>query len=155
MYTYGETNALIVCGDYAGDLEAIARVLNNFRFDLDKDQRELFVVVNGRIETDRYCIVGRSATPFGRYVAVEEEGEEFYYQPPLNEISGAIAPLLTSGTLEFVSVRSTYGQFVELEKLSIRSDGWAQTQSQRYDSGKRGKCSTENFELEARPNSLG
>ena len=149
MFTHNETGALIVCGDYTGDLEAIARVLN-------KDQEdERFVVVNGRIETDRYCIVGRSATPFGRYVAVEEEGEEFYYQPPLNEISGAIAPLLTSGTLEFVSVRSTYGQFVELEKLSIRSDGWVQTQSQRYDSGKRGKCSTENFELETRPNSLG
>ena len=149
MFTHNETGALIVCGDYTGDLEAIARVLN-------KDQEdERFVVVNGRIETDRYCIVGRSATPFGRYVAVEEEGEEFYYQPPLNEISGAIAPLLTSGTLEFVSVRSTYGQFVELEKLSIRSDGWVQTQSQRYDSSKRGKCSTENFELETRPNSLG
>ena len=149
MFTHNETGALIVCGDYTGDLEAIARVLN-------KDQEdERFVVVNGRIETDRYCIVGRSATPFGRYVAVEEEGEEFYYQPPFKEISGAIAPLLTSGTLEFVSVRSTYGQFVELKKLSIRSDGWVQTQSQRYDSGKRGKCSTQNFELETRPNSPG
>jgi hypothetical protein len=36
--------SLIVCGDYAGDLEAIAKVLNTFEFDQDWDKAERFVV---------------------------------------------------------------------------------------------------------------
>ena len=43
MGTYGDTGTLIVCGDYTGDLEAIAKVLNTFEFDHDEDKtRALF-----------------------------------------------------------------------------------------------------------------
>ena len=153
MFTHGETGALIVCGDYSGDLEAIAKVLNTFEFDQDDYKDERFVVVDGRIEIDRYGVECAGAMPYCWHKEAEEE-EEDGYDPTLEEVSGAIAPLLTSGTLEVVSIRSTYGQFAELERLSIRSDGWAQTQNQTYESGKRGKrktknwyeCSTETFE---------
>jgi hypothetical protein len=52
MGTYGETGALIVCGDYTGDLEAIAKVLNTFGLDQDEDKDERFLVVDGRIKTE-------------------------------------------------------------------------------------------------------
>jgi hypothetical protein len=59
---------------------------------------------------------------------------------------------LTSGTLELVSIDSSYGQYVALERLSIRSDGLAQRQNRTYESGKVDKrknwyeCSTETVE---------
>ena len=36
--TYGEYGTLIVCGDYQGDLEAIAKVFNAFEFDQGDDE---------------------------------------------------------------------------------------------------------------------
>jgi hypothetical protein len=71
------------------------------------------------------------------------------YKPSLEELSNAIAPLLTSGTLEVVSIDSNYGQFVHLHRLSIRSDGWVQAQEQICKRSKRKNwyyCSTETFE---------
>ena len=44
--------SLIVCGDYEGDLEAIAEVLNGYRFDQDDDPEWRFVVHDGRIEPE-------------------------------------------------------------------------------------------------------
>jgi hypothetical protein len=129
--------SLIVCGDYAVDLEAIAKVLNTFDFDQDwRNRDERFVVVDGRIQTDRYLIDNPGAMPYCWYVEGEDEP---CYEPSLEEVSGAIAPLLTSGILELVSVNSSYGQYVKLERLSIRSDGWAQSERQRYDNVKVGE----------------
>ena len=129
MFTYGETGALIVCGDYAGDLEAIAKLLNTFEFDQDEDQHERFVVVDGRIQTDRYLIDNAGAMPYCWNVEGEDEP---CYEPSLEAVSGAIAPLLTSGTLVLVSTTCFLGECVALERLSIRSDGWAQSERQRY-----------------------
>ena len=59
--TYGEYGTLIVCGDYQGDLEAIAKVLNAFEFDQGDERDQRFVVHDGRIEPDRFRIDAVSA----------------------------------------------------------------------------------------------
>jgi hypothetical protein len=132
MGTYGDTGTLIVCGDYTGDLEAIAKVLNTFEFDHDEDKYERFFVLDGRIEVDRYYVDGAGAMP---YIWNKEDGEHCDY-PTLEDVSSAIAPYLTSGTLVLVSIDSYKGQYAGLERLSIRSDGWAQSERQQYDSHK-------------------
>ena len=137
MGTYGQTGALIVCGDYAGDLEAIAKLLNTFEFDQDEDQHERFVVVDGRIQTDRYLIDNAGAMPYYWHNGAEDE--DGVCEPSLEAVSSAIAPYLTSGTLELVSISSYCGQYVILVRLSIRSDGWAQSERQQYDSVKVGE----------------
>ena len=50
--------SLIVCGDYEGNLEAIAEVLNGCRFDQDDDPEQRFMVHDGSIEPDRFDIFG-------------------------------------------------------------------------------------------------
>ena len=62
-----------------------------------------------------------------------------YDHPSLAELSKTIAPLLTRGTLELVSVWHYKTEQVQFEKLAIRSDGWAQRQSQKFESGPREK----------------
>ena len=42
----------IVCGDYQGDLEAIANLLNAFEFGQGDKPGQRFVVHDGRIEPD-------------------------------------------------------------------------------------------------------
>jgi hypothetical protein len=83
--------SLIVCGSYAGDLEAIVKVLNTFEFDQDWDKDERFVVVDGRIETDRYLIENAGAMPYSWYEEGREEEDEPNYEPSLEEVSNAIA----------------------------------------------------------------
>ena len=50
--TIGEYGTLIVCGDYQGDLEAIANLLNAFEFGQGDKPGQRFVVHDGRIEPD-------------------------------------------------------------------------------------------------------
>jgi hypothetical protein len=52
---------LIVCGDYKGNLEAIAKVLNGLEFDQDENRDRRFVVHDGRIKPDRFDIDSASA----------------------------------------------------------------------------------------------
>ena len=59
--TYERMGSLIVCGDYEGNLEAIAEVLNGYGFDQDDDREQRFVVHDGRIEPDRLDIYGLTA----------------------------------------------------------------------------------------------
>jgi hypothetical protein len=139
--------SLIVFGEYAGDLEAIAKVLNAFEYEQDVDKHERFVVVDGRIQTDSYLVdEDASVMPYRWDVEGEDEPR---YDPSLEDVSGAIAPLLTSGTLELVSIKCRFGLFIDLERLSIRSDGWAQIQS-HWDSGEHDEdryvCSTATYE---------
>ena len=60
--TYGEYGALIVCGDYEGNLNAIAKVLNRFEYD-QGDERLRFVVHDGRIEPNNFGNETMSAFP--------------------------------------------------------------------------------------------
>jgi hypothetical protein len=85
--TYGAYETLIVCGNYEGDLEAIAEVLNGFIFDQDHDPDQRFVVHDGRIQPDRFDIEGVSA-------AFPRTNDDDYEEVSLAELSRTIAPLL-------------------------------------------------------------
>jgi hypothetical protein len=160
-YTCGENGTLIVCGDYDGDLEAIAKVFNTFEFDAGDDRDQRFVVHDGRISTQGIDLAWASAAFPLRYWYESKDGRQLpnneylelpdeeadghwdclddYDHPSLAELSKMIAPLLTRGTLELVSVCHYKTDTIEFEKLAIRSDGWVQRQSQKYESGPRDK----------------
>jgi hypothetical protein len=121
---------LIVCGDYAGDLEGIAEVLNSLGLDIGWDKDERFVVVDGRIKSNRHVLENAGAMP---YCSHEQGEDEPRYQADLEALRDAIAPLLTSGTLELVSESNIRGRVVILKRLSFRSNGWAQSEWQQYD----------------------
>ena len=128
-----ETKQLILCGDYEGDLEAIAKVLNGGR---------RFVVHRGRIQLDRFDIWtafprrGWCKSEDGRRLPTNEVDElsnesvdrdfDDYEELRLAEISEAIAPLLTRGTLELGSGWECKTGAIHFQKLSIRSDGWVE-----------------------------
>ena len=155
--TYGEYGALIVCGDYKGKLNAIAKVLNRFEYD-QGDERLRFVVHNGRIEPNNFGNETMSAFPLrlwlksedGRRIPGDEQCDhedggweiDDYEEVSLEELSKTIAPLLTCGTLELVSIRHYKTRFILFHTLAIRSDGWAQRQSQEYESFQRRKWHT-------------
>ena len=157
--TYGEYGALIVCGDYKGKLNAIAKVLNCFVYDQGDDPLR-FVVHDGRIEPHIFGNETMSAFPLrawfefedGRRIPREELSDDEdgdggwvshdYEEVSLEELSKTIAPLLTRGTLELVSIRHRRTWEIWFKKLSIRSDGWAQRQSQIYQSFQRDKWHT-------------
>ena len=128
--TYERMGSLIVCGDYEGDLEAIAEVLNGYAFDQDDDQEQRFVVHDGRIEPEPLDIYD----PNRRVLPIRWSEDS---EVSLAELSRAIAPLLKRGTLELVSIGH-----IKLERLAIRSDGWVQRQIQEYDSFPRDKWRT-------------
>ena len=120
--TYESYGSLIVCGDYEGNLEAIAEVLNGCRFDQDDDPEQRFMVHDGSIEPDRFDI-------FGVTGVFDIPGS-----PSFMALRNAIAPLLKRGTLVLVSIGHN-----KLERIAIRSDGWVQCQIQRYQSFPRHK----------------
>jgi hypothetical protein len=159
-YMYGESGSLIVGGDYEGDLEAIAKVLNTFEFDAGEDRAQRFVVHDGRIRTWGIGLAHASAgfplrwwyeskdgrrLPANEYRELPDEEADCYWHsgdydhPSLAELSKMIAPLLTRGTLELVSVCHYKTDTINFEKLAIRSDGWVQSQRQEYESGPRDK----------------
>jgi len=160
--TYGSYGSLIVCGDYEGNLEAIVEVLNSFEFDQDDERDQRFVVHDGRIEPDHFEIDGATAAfplrawfksgdgrefPASKYRELpEDEDDDWdfdgYEEVSLAELSKAIAPLLKRGTLELVSIYHYKTRQIWFEKLAIRSDGWAQRQSQEYKSFPRDKWHT-------------
>ena len=155
--TYGEYGALIVCGDYEGNLNAIAKVLNCFVYDQGYDPLR-FVVHDGRIEPHIFGNETMSAFPLrvwsksedGRRIPREElssdEGRYWqfddYEEVSSEELSKTIAPLLTRGTLELVSIRHYRTRFILFHTLAIRSDGCVQRQSQKYESFQRDKWHT-------------
>jgi hypothetical protein len=161
-YNYGEYGTLIACGDYEGNLEAIAKVLNTFEFDQGEERDQRFVVHDGRIKIDRFGLDSVSAAfplrwwytsedgrrlPANEYLELPDEeddgdwdcdGDDYEY-PSLAQLSKIIAPLLTHGTLELVSVWQYKTSKIHFEKLAIRSDGWVQRQRQEYESVPRDK----------------
>jgi hypothetical protein len=155
--TYGEYGALIVCGDYEGNLNAIAKVLNCFEYD-QGDERLRFVVHDGRIEPHIFGNETMSAFPLrvwfksqdGRRIPREElsDAEDGYWdiddyeEVSSEELSKTIAPLLTRGTLELVSIRHYKTRFIMFRTLAIRSDGCVQRQRQKYESFQRDKWHT-------------
>ena len=164
---FGEHGNLIVCGDYQGDLEAIAKVLNAFEFGQADMRDQRFVVHDGRIEPP-FCNNGLSAASPIRWWYTSKDGRrlpanEFPELPDeeewdrdddyeclsVEELSSTIAPLLTRGTLELVSVRAYNISDIQFARLAIRSDGWAQRQSQNFESAPRKnwhKCYTTTYE---------
>jgi hypothetical protein len=116
--------SLIVCGDYDGDLEAIAEVLNTFEFDAGEDRHERFGVHDGRIRVQGFGLGFASAAfplrwwweskdgrrlPNNEYLKRPDEERHRvwnyvdYDYPDLAELSKMIAPWLTRGTFVLVS----------------------------------------------------
>jgi hypothetical protein len=155
-YEGDEPGTLIVCGDYQGDLEAIARVLNAFEFGQGDMRDQRFVVHDGPIEPSFWNNGLSPASPIrwwytskdGRRLPAnefpefpelpdEEEWERDCDVPEdlsVEQLSKIIAPLLTRGTLELVSVRAYKTWSVQFARLAIRADGRAQHESRNYTS---------------------
>ena len=76
-----QNGTLIVCGDYEGDLEAIAKVLNTFEFDAGEDRDQRFVVHDGRISTQGIDLAWASAAFPLRYWYKSKDGRRL----PANE----------------------------------------------------------------------
>jgi hypothetical protein len=130
--------ALIICGDYEGNVEDIAKVLNGFVFEQPDEQGQIFVVFNGRIEYREDC-----ATSAG-YVECDERAFV-----SLSELSKAISPLLTRGTLELVVIEHRIAGTIFLNTLAIYSDGRVESQRQEFDSvdsGRWQRCLTWEFD---------
>jgi hypothetical protein len=159
-HTHGSHGSLIVCGNYDGDLEAIAKVLNGLEFDQAEDRDQRFVVHDGRIKPDRFDIDCASAAfplcgwyksedgrrlPENEYRELpdgDDNGEwdfDDYEEVSLADLSKAIAPLLESGTLELVSIRHYKNRTLSFGRLAIRSDGRVQRQSEEFESVPRDK----------------
>ena len=158
---------LIVCGDYEGNSEAITEVLNGLQFDQDGAFDQGFMVHEGNIDTDRVEIANASAAfplrawytsedggrlPSNKVDELSDEGVEWHFdeyeEPSLEDLSKAIAPLMTRGTLELASIRHDENGKIPLESLAIRSDGWAQRESQEFEFVQRielHECSTETY----------
>jgi hypothetical protein len=148
-----EHGTMIVCGDYEGDVEAIAKVLNAFEFGQGDMSDQPFLVRDGRIQPALFNN-GLSATwltrrwytskdgrrlPANEFpeLPAEEEWERDCDVPEnlsLNQLSKTIAPLLTRGTLELVSVWAYRIYDLQFARLAIRSDGRAQAESRIFTS---------------------
>jgi hypothetical protein len=85
--TYGDHGAIVVCGDYAGDLEKIVSVLNQWTYDSFDGKKGLqFAVHKGRIKADRFDIESPHLFPYrvwvrfndGRRIAWEDTEEDLY-----------------------------------------------------------------------------
>ena len=138
---------IIVCGDYKGDLDAIAEVLNSLK--LNKSDVQFSVYGDeGIIALDGYDILYPTVCPCreiyvfgdGREVFADasdasvveqweadedgdvDEGEEY----SLEQLSGLISPLLTKGTIELVAVATEKDRYAYYDRLIIRSDGSAE-----------------------------
>jgi hypothetical protein len=149
---------LIVCGDYEGDLEAIANLLNAFEFGQGDKAGQRFVVDDGRIEPDPSIIEPLTAAlPIRWWYTSSKDGrrlpanelpefpelpDEEEWEPDcdvpedlsVEQLSKIIAPLLTRGTLELVSVRAYKTWSVQFARLAIRADGRAQHESRNFTS---------------------
>jgi hypothetical protein len=75
--------------------------------------------------------------PANKVDELSDEGVEWHFHEyeelSLEDLSKAIAPLLTRGTLELASIRHDENGKVQLESLAIRSDGWAHRESQEFE----------------------
>jgi hypothetical protein len=159
--TYGSYGSLMVCGNYEGNLEGIAEVLNGFVFDQDDDQDQRFVVHDGHIKTNHFMADNTTAAfplcewfksgdgrrlPANKYRELLNEDDDWdfdnYEEVSLAELSRTIAPLLKRGTLQLVSIRHYMSQFIDFETLAIHSDGRVQRQRQRCESLPRDKWYT-------------
>jgi hypothetical protein len=143
MRDYGE---LSIHGDYVGDLDKIAEVLNGYEFDQGEDREERFHAFDECIETNRSHFDGVTAAfPVFRWWYSPKDGRRLpqktlrelpdidydewelgdFEEVSLAELSNAIAPLLKRGTLELVSIIDSEPEGRQ-EILEIRSDGWVQ-----------------------------
>jgi hypothetical protein len=151
-----EYETMIVFGDYEGDLEAIAKVLNAFEFGQGEMSDRPFLVSDGRIKLALWNNGLTAAVPI-RWWYTSKDGRrlpanEFPEFPELpdeeewecdcdvpedlsvEQLSKIIAPLLTRGTLELVSVRAYPPCDLQFARLAIRADGRAQHESRNYTS---------------------
>jgi hypothetical protein len=140
-----DKGTLSICGEYEGDLDSIAEVLNGFEFDEDEGRARRFQVFDNSIEAvpsdpqglnAAFPVCAWFSTKDGRRLPASKYGElrdedvdEWEYEGcedvSLAELSNAIAPLLKRGTLELVSTIHREAGFRQ-ETLEIRSDGLVQ-----------------------------
>jgi hypothetical protein len=153
----------IVCGDYEGDLDAIAEVLNSLRlnqddaqFSVDDDEgiigldsvgvqyptvfpsRKIYVFGDGgRVFADE------SYDSVVEQWEAEEDGDLDSESYSLEELSDLISPHLTKGTIELVAVANEKNRYAYYDRLIIRSDGSAERRSDMSDALTRGSWNTQ------------
>jgi hypothetical protein len=158
----GETDAygaIIVCGDYEGDVNAIADALNRldwnddyFPFIASEDGEPEYVVLSGygvkypTVYPFRYIYVFKDGRRIPSDEADESAVEEWEEERKnengdldterysLKELSDLISPHLTKGTIELVAVAYDEGhRYAYCDRLVIRSDGSAERQNYEPD----------------------
>lgn len=138
---------IIVGGDYKGNLGELANVLNSFDWcdsnDFPKftayEDKGVVGLINPRVQ--RPTIVptrGVLAFRDGRRVYLDEASDPtiFEWQDEdndseveaytLQQLSAIIAPSLDAGTIELVALGNEQDRYVHLDRLVIRSDGYAE-----------------------------
>ncbi len=135
--------AIIVCGDFEGEIDSIVETLNRFQWTADGDE---FKRVGDKIWMSSYGVQYPTVFPsrggmlFGdgrkcfldeaSHLLVEEweneGGDMFEEEYNLESLVKAIAHLLTSGTLELVASANEKSRYAYFERIAIRSDGNAE-----------------------------
>ena len=153
---------IIVCGDYKGNLDAIADVLNSLKLNADDVQfsvrddegiigldgvgvqyptvfpsREIYVFGDGR-----RVFADESDDSVVEQWEAEGDGDLDSESYSLEELSGLISPHLTKGTIELVAVANEKNRYTYHDRLIIRSDGSAERHSDMSDALTRGSWST-------------
>lgn len=153
---------IIVCGDYEGDLDAIAEVLNSLRLNQDGAQfsayddegiigldgfgvqyptvfpsREIYLFGDGR----KVFADASDASVVEQWEA-DKDGDLESESYSLEELSGLISPLLTKGTIELIAVGNEKNRYAYYDRLIIRSDGSAERHSDMSDALTRGSWNT-------------
>jgi hypothetical protein len=138
---------IIVCGDYEGDLDAIAEALNSLKLNTSDVQfsvydddivldgigvqyptvfpsREIYVFGDGR----KVFADASDASVVEQWEA-DEDGDLESESYSLEELGGLISPVLTKGTIELVAVANEKNRYAYYDRLIIRSDGSAERHS--------------------------
>jgi hypothetical protein len=111
---------IIVCGDYEGDLDAIAELLNSFR--LNESDVQFSVYVDTDIVLDN--VVVQYPTVFLSREIADEDGDLESESYSLEELSGVISPLLTKGTIELIAVANEKNRYAYYDRLRVMRGSW-------------------------------
>lgn len=149
--------AIIVCGDYRGEIDKLVDVLNSLDWTSDCAQ---FVRSKDSIWMREYGVQYPTVFPTrdilifgdGRKLRFDHASAELikewendptqdisYEGCSLEEFADLIAPLMTGGTLEIVASGNEKSRYAYFERLIIRSDGSAE----RHRSVSDFECGTE------------
>jgi hypothetical protein len=163
--------AIVVCGDYEGNVKAIADALNRLKW---SDDAGFVASEDGRVTLDGYCVqyptvyASRDIYVFkdGRRIFSDEadesvieeweneDGELDNESYSLEELSDLISPHLTKGTIELVAIGQESGCcYSYCGRLAIRSDRSAERQN--WADGNLGaECSVERYDPKKKSTTL-